>query len=901
MSGNRRKPPQGRGRRAAQPPPSPGRRAASRGGGQAPPSTPGPDGYGRRAAQGHRSESGAPGHGGRAEARRAAQGGGRRRAAAAAAGAQGGRRGGGGRGRGRGAPERKRFIDNPRAGKYGVRRWIPSWKLVTGLCFGFFALMVGLAGIALALVDIPNPKLAAKQEKNVYYWKDGTQMVVAGGGDHNRQIVGINEIPESMQWAVIAAENESFYQDSGVDPMGIARAIGRMAMGGETQSGSTITQQYVKNTYLDQSQTIARKAKELLISVKVGAKMEKKDILAGYLNTGYYGRGAYGIQAAAQAYYRVDANQLSASQSAFLAATLNGPNLYDPAGGVGSAATPEKNRKRAEARWSWTLDREVAIGKMKKSTRDAIKDKGFPVPKDPKKSTQLKGQIGYLVDLANNYITNDSTGSGISERQLKQGGYRIHTTFDKKKVTKLRKTVEQVRKENIDPDKRDVDKYVQFGGASVRPHDGAIEAIYGGADATTHFRNNADYTGVQVGSTFKPFVMAAAMRDGVRDPDGPEVQGPDMRTKVSPKSIYNGDNKVKLRNYDGSVWHDKDGKEWHQRNDGNESRGMITLRTAMQFSVNTPFIQLGMDVGLDKVKQASLDAGVNEDSLAKTTPTFSLGTSAPSAIRMASAYGTFATSGTHAEPYSVTKVERKGKVEYQHKKQTKPAFDRPVADNITNMLETVVQKGTGTTARALGRPAAGKTGTTDDNRSAWFTGYTPQLSTSVGMWRVDDKAKSQKFLKMYGVGGQKSIHGASFPAEIWTKYMKEALKGTEVKDFPVPEPIGEKVYGDGASPDPTPTETSAPPSPSEKPSETPSDEPSESPSNSPSSSNSSCPPLDPRCDDDQDNGGNNNGGNGNGGTDGPGGGPGGDTGDTGDTGDNDSGGIFGGPAGSRRE
>ncbi|MBO8187252.1 transglycosylase domain-containing protein [Streptomyces spirodelae] len=900
MSGNRRKPPQGRGRRAAQPPPSPGRRAASRGGGQAPPSAPGPDGYGRRDAQGHRSEPGAPGHGGRAEARRAAQGGGRRRAAAAAN-AQGGRRAAGGRGRGRAVPERKRFIDYPRAGKDGLRRWIPSWKLMTGLCLGFLALLVGLAGIALALVDVPNPKLAAKAEKNVYYWKDGTQMVVAGKGDRNRQIVGINEIPKHMQWAVIAAENESFYQDSGVDPMGIARAVAKMAMGGETQSGSTITQQYVKNTYLDQSQTLTRKARELLISIKVGAKMEKKDILAGYLNTGYYGRGAYGIQAAAQAYYRVDANKLSASQSAFLAATLNGPNLYDPEGGVGSAATPEKNLKRAKARWSWTLDREVATGHMKKSTRDAIKAKGFPMPKEPKKSTELKGQIGYLVDLANNYITNDSTRSGISQRQLERGGYRIHTTFEKKKVMKLRKTVEQVQKKNIDPDKRDVDKYVQFGGASVRPQDGAILAIYGGADATTHFRNNADYTGVQVGSTFKPFVMAAAMRDGVRDPEGPPEQGPSTRTKVSPKSIYNGDNKIKLRNYNGTVWHDKDGNEWHQRNDGNESRGMITLRTAMQFSVNTPFIQLGMDVGTDKVKQAALDAGVNEDSLAKTTPTFSLGTSAPSAIRMASAYGTFATSGTHTEPYSVTKVERKGEVKYQHKKVSEAAFDRPVADNITNMLETVVQKGTGTTARGLGRPAAGKTGTTDDNRSAWFTGYTPQLSTSIGMWRVNDTAKNQKFLKMYGVGGQESIHGASFPAEIWTKYMKEALKGSPVMKFPVPEPIGEKVYGDGASPSPTPTETSAPPTPSDEPSETPSDEPSESPSNSPSSTSSSCPPLNPDCDE-QSNG---NGNGGNGGTDGPGGGPGGDSGDTGDTGDpggNDSGSnFFGGPTGSRRE
>ncbi|MBO8193883.1 penicillin-binding protein [Streptomyces oryzae] len=901
MSGNRRKPPQGRGRRAAQPPPSPGRRAASRGGGQAPPSAPGPDGHGRRDARGHRSEPGAPGapgHGGRAEARRAAQGG--RRRAAAAASAQGGRRG---RGRGRGVPERKRFIDYPRAGKHGVRRWLPSWKLVTGLCFGFFALLMGALGIGLLLVDVPNDKVAAAQvQKNVYYWNDGSQMVVAGGGDQNRQIVGINEIPKHMRWAVIAAENETFYQDSGVDPMGIARAVVKMAMGGETQSGSTITQQYVKNTYLDQSQTLSRKARELLISIKVGGKLSKDEILAGYLNTGYYGRGAYGIQAAAQAYYHKDAKELSASESAFLSATLNGPNLYDPEGGVGAAATREKNLKRAKARWSWTLDREVATGHMSKATRAKIGE-DFPMPDKPSKSTELKGQIGYLVELADNNVISSTKDSAnpITKTALDRGGYRIHTTFDKKKIQKLQKTVEAVKKKNIDPKKRDVDKYVQFGGASVRPEDGAIQAIYGGEDATEHFRNNADYTGVQVGSTFKPFVMAAAMRDGVRDPKGPEEQGPEQRTKVSPKSVYNGNNKIKLRNYNGTVWHDKDGGEWHQKNDGNKSYGMINLRTAMQYSVNTPFIQLGWDIGTEKVKQAALDAGVNEESLARTTPTFSLGTSAPSAIRMAGAYGTFATSGEQSEPYSVTKVERKGVVKYEHKKVSKPAFDKPVADNVTNMLETVVQKGTGTTAKALGRPAAGKTGTTDDNKSAWFTGYTPQLSTSIGMWRVNDKAKTQKFLKMYGVGGQDSIHGASFPAEIWTEYMKEALKGSPVKKFPVPDPIGDKIYGDGASPDPTPSKTSAPPSPSDEPSESPSDDPSESPSDSPSSSSTSCPPMDPTCDENQNGNGNGNGGN-DGGADGggPGGGPGGDSGSTGDTGSSD-GGLFGAPQGYRRE
>lgn len=879
MSEHRRKPP--RGRRAAQPPSGTGRRSA-------PPPRAGGSPYGGRAEA-------------RRDAQRAGGGGGRRRAAgagaAAGAGLAAGGLGGGGRaraaagayGRARGRfqpPPKKRFVDYPRWNKTGMRRWVPSWKLVLGSMAGFLGLIIGLSGIALAMVGTPSVNEATKQQKNVYYWASGKQMVVAGGGDQNRQIVPLAQIPKSMQSAVIAAENESFYKDPGVDPIGIARAVGRMALGGETQSGSTITQQYVKNAYLDQSQTLTRKAKELFISIKVGATVEKQKILEGYLNTGYYGRGAYGIQAAAQAYYRKDAKDLTASECAFLSATLNGPNLYDPAGGIGSAATQDKNLERAKDRWSWTLDRMVKTNRLEGATR--AKYTKFPMPRQPKKSTELKGQKGYMVETVNNYIT---ANSNISDRRLKKGGLRIHTTFDKRKMEEMEAAVERVRKANIKPKERNVDKYVQFGGASVKPNDGAIVAMYGGEDATSHFTNNADYTGVQVGSTFKPFVLAAAMRDGVRDPEGPDVQTADTRTPVSPKSVYNGDNKLKLRNYDRSIWRNEEGKEWRQRNDGNEDRGRVSLREAMQFSVNTPYIQLGMDVGVDRVRAAALDAGLNEDSLARSTPTLSLGTSAPSAIRMANAYGTFASSGNKSEPYSVTRVEEDGVNIYTHQKNVKSKFEARVADNVTNVLETVVKSGTGKAASALGRPAAGKTGTTDDNKSAWFTGYTPQLSTSIGMWRVNDKAKTQRFQKMYGVGGQESIHGASFPAEIWTKYMTGALRGTYAKPFPTPEPIGDRVFGAGASPSPTPT-----------PSDTPSQPPSQSPSQSPSPTDSCNGIL---CNNQGQDGGNDQGQDAgtdqgqDGGTDQgqDGGNTGGDTG--GDTGGGDNGGLFGGPSGGR--
>ncbi|MFE9686491.1 transglycosylase domain-containing protein [Streptomyces sp. NPDC006285] len=875
MSEHRRKPPQpqGGGRAAArrgQTGSSSGRRAAPRGATESP-----SDSY----------DSGGEERpfGSRAEARRASQrgssGGGRRRAADGAG--QGGHGGGGrrggpggptgpGRGRGRGAvPPKKRLVDYPRAGRYGPVRWVPSWKLVTGLFVGFFGGMMAIAGVAYALVGIPDVAKTAEAQNNVYYWADGTQMV-ATGGETNRQIIDYARIPKEMRYAVISAENKTFENDRGVDPMGIGRALFNMAKGGETQGGSTITQQYVKNAMLeDQSQTISRKFKELFVSIKVGAEVDKDDIMAGYLNSAYYGRGAYGIQAAARTYFDKDAEDLNPSQCAFLAAVLKGATYYDPAGAesIDPAATPAANRERAETRWRWILGEMVKDGHLAKSEQAKYPD--FPTLQSPRSNAQLGGQIGYLVDLAKAYIVNNSEKTGITEKQLREGGYEIHTTFDKKKVKQLETAVKKVQKENIKPKVRPrTDEHVQFGGASVDPKTGAIKAIYGGEDATKHFTNNADQTGAQVGSTFKPFVLAAAMKWGILDPDLGRTQAQDERIKVSPKSLYSGKNKLKIEDYDGTVWKDKDEKEWLQRNDGDESYNpptfQIDLREAMRVSSNSAYVQLGMDVGLEKVRESALDAGIKESSLASASfPSFSIGTSDPSAIRMAGAYATFAASGKQNEPYSVDEITDKDGTVFQHENaaRSKQAFTPKVADNVTDVLKTVVDEGTGTAAKLDNRPVAGKTGTTDGNKSAWFVGYTPQLSTAISMYRLDDDESNKKreFLEMYGTGGQDEIHGASFPAEIWHDYMEQALKGAKVEQFPTPEPIGE-VVNDVPTPTPTPT-----PVETEEESESPSPTPTRtetSPSPSPSET---CGNFDFEC---QDTGGTNNGGTDAGGTDG---------------------------------
>ncbi|MFI8181984.1 transglycosylase domain-containing protein [Actinacidiphila glaucinigra] len=672
---------------------------------------------------------------------------------------------------------------------------MPSWKLVSGLCLFFFGSLVAVAGVGYAMVGIPNENDAAKSQNNVYYWANGDRMVATGTGA-NRQNVGLADIPKAMQNAVISAENKTFETDSGVDPMGVARALFNMAKGGQAQGGSTITQQYVKNTFLSQDQTVTRKFKELFISIKVGTKLEKDDILQGYLNTSYYGRSAYGIQAAAQTYYGVDASKLTPSQCAFLAALLKGPTYYDPAGAtsIDTTATPESNRKNSEYRWKWILGEMYKDGKLSKDEYTEAVSK-YPEPQGLKATKGMTGQISYLVDTAQNYVL---AHSDISRAELDRGGYEIRTTFDKKKVDVLQKAVKKVEKANINP-KKEKDKYVQFGAASVKPNDGAIVALYGGAGfENNHFTNNADTKGVPVGSTWKPFVLAAAMEYGTYRSDG---------DGISPLSKYNGNDHIKIKNNDGSYVLKKDNTPFFQENESPTPWGFITLRKAMEQSINTPFVQLGMDVGMEKVADVAEKSGILKASMETRNASFALGTSTPSAIRMADAYATFAASGKHVDPYSVVWVKKNGaEVDGFDKPKVSRVMPAEVADNISDVLENVIQNGTGFRAKELGRKAAGKTGTTDSNKSAWFVGYTQQLSTAVAMFR--ENPKTHGLMSMNGTAGVESIHGGDIPTEIWTAYMKGAVTGPDT-GFPDAPKIGDIHDGEGA-PSPSPSVSATP-------------------------------------------------------------------------------------------
>ncbi|MGW5864644.1 transglycosylase domain-containing protein [Streptomyces sp. NPDC055239] len=649
-------------------------------------------------------------------------------------------------------PGRRRLIDYPRHGRRGLRRWLPSWRLWGGSLTLLLSTLVCLFALVYAAVDIPDENATAQREANVYYWADGTQMVSTG--EVNRQNVRLSEIPDAVESAVIAAENDTFYSDSGVSLKGLARAAVNMVRGQETQGGSTITQQYVKNTYLSQDQTVTRKVKEFVIALKVDRKKSKEEILQGYLNTSWFGRGAYGIEAAAHAYYGIPAKDLNASQGAALAALLKGAEQYDP-------STSRANHQRSVARWKWILDRQVKGGLMERAEREKFTD--YPEPHKQSRATSLGGQTGYLVDTANRYIRQNTS---LTDKDLAHGGYKIHTTFDKGKMRRLKGAVEHALDRDIDPKKRGADKGVQVGAASVRPTDGAIIALYGGADATKHFTNNADTSGVPVGSAFKPFVLASALDHGIGSTRATGGRGKWWQP-VSAGSFYDDSGRLLGSVAPTPAVGPGSGADSVRRDDTSHP----TLGQALAKGGNATYTRLGKEVGWEQVRRTAVSSGLLDGSMARLDKTFPIGTSTPSAIRMAGAYSTFANRGLRHDPYSVTKVVKGDEiVDGLARPGARRALDPDTADEVADAMRGVGMS-------SVGQPVvAGRTGDQDRLRSAWFTATTEHSSTAVTMFRTTpDKPQ---LLPMSGVGGKSSQHGNVFPVRIWRDYVKDEPAGT---------------------------------------------------------------------------------------------------------------------------
>ncbi|MFG2851138.1 transglycosylase domain-containing protein [Streptomyces mirabilis] len=639
----------------------------------------------------------------------------------------------------------------PRRKRTGWGRLIPTWRMVLGTFLGATLLVIGLFALGYYLVKIPPANAAATKQSNVYLYADGSQL--ARDGEVNRENVALAEISKDAQHAALAAEDRDFYTESAVDPKAMIRAGWNTATGKGKQSGSTITQQYVKNYYLGQEQTATRKVKEFFISIKLDRQKSKDDILEGYLNTSYYGRNAYGIQAAAQAYYGVDAKNLTVGQGAYLAALLNAPSEYDV------VAHPE-NKSAAVARWNYVLDGMVKKNWLTQADRAKVT---FPQPKQEVVAAAMSGQRGYLVQAVKDYLVSNKI---IDEDTLTTGGYRITTTLQKSRQNAFVKAVDDQVMSNLDKKNRKVDRYVRAGGVSIDPATGKVVAMYGGIDYTKQYVNNATRRDYQVGSTFKPFVFTSAVQNGSQTQDG--------RT-ITPNTVYDGTNKRPVQGWSGG--------SYAPENEDNRSYGPITVRTATDKSVNAVYAQMAVDVGPSKVKQTAVDLGVPSTTPDLTaTPSIALGPSTASVLDMAEAYATLANHGKHGTYTLVEKVTKDGTSAVSLPKQdTRQAVSREAADTTTSILQSVVEGGTGTAALAAGRPAAGKTGTAEEDQAAWFAGYTPDLATVVSVMGQDPDTGTHESL--YGALGQARVNGGGYPAQIWAQYTKAALKGSSPRDF----------------------------------------------------------------------------------------------------------------------
>ncbi|GAA2745570.1 transglycosylase domain-containing protein [Kitasatospora cinereorecta] len=661
----------------------------------------------------------------------------------------------------------------------GLRRLIPTWRITLVGMVASVLLGVGLFALGVVLVKVPDAHAAATAQSNTWLYQDGT--VLARTGQTNRTIVGLDKISPAAQHAALAAEDRKFYDEGAVDVKGMVRAALNTAKGEGTQGGSTITQQYVKNAYLTQKQTISRKVKEVFIAMKVDATETKDDILAGYLNTSYYGRGAYGIQAAAQAYFGVDAAQLTPAQGAYLATLLNAPSAFDV-----STATAQ-GKERAVSRWNYVLDGMVQEGWLSAADRAATT---FPEVQAPKSALGLSGQAGYLVQAATEYLTSNNI---IGEAQLAQGGYTVTLTVDPKRQQALQNSVQSQLTDNLSPDKRKVDAAAQAGAVSVDPKTGQVVALYGGADATKHWIDNATRTDYQAGSTFKAIALAAALDSGARTQSG---------DRITADTVYDGTSRRPVRGGRGTPY--------APPNEGDRSYGQVTLQQATDWSVNSVYAQLAQDAGLEKVRQTAVALGLPEDTPGlKALPSIPLGSATPSALELAGVYATLDNDGQQITPWLVKTLQHEGEPVALPGHKATQVISKNAARATTAILQGVIQDpgGTGYRAAALNRPAAGKTGTTDDSKSVWFAGYTPDLVTVVGLFGQDPATGNQ--VSLDGVGGQGSAAGGRFPAQIWTAYMKAALAGQDSTDFPGPvrQP---SVSTPTATPTPTPAPTPAP-------------------------------------------------------------------------------------------
>jgi penicillin-binding protein 1A len=595
----------------------------------------------------------------------------------------------------------------------------------------------------LTLAELP-------ETSNVY--DDQGNLIATFHADQNRVPVTFAQVPSSVVAAVVDTEDAKFWVHHGVNVWATARALfSNSKAGGVFQGGSTITQQLVKNTLLTDQRTLTRKVKEAVLAIRLENKLTKQQIMERYLNTVYFGNGAYGIGAAAQVYFDEPVEKLTPVQGALLAGLIQDPSGYDPIQHPGLASS----------RRSFVLNAMVSHGDMTKAA--AAVAKLAPVPDHIKTSPAppLDAQVGYFVEEVKQRLLSDpELGSTAQARYnaVFNGGLKIYTTLDPSLEADARQAVaDQLPPEN--------GKWTATL-VSVDSKTGAVRALVGGPGYNlSQYRIATEGPGRQPGSSFKPIVLALALKEGYNISAG--VDGSSPCTFLNPG-----------------------GAPYTAHNAEGGEGGEYSLVSATAGSINCAFIRLGLDVGLDKVAQMGRDLGI-------TTPltpeeSMSIGSEEVRPIDMAGVYDTFADDGLHHTPYLVDRVlDRNGNVILRGGDSGTQVLAPDKVREELIALRAVMTSGTGYNSQLKDRPSWGKTGTAENFDNAWFDGFTPQLTTVVWMGSPVGNVPMTNVCGQTQTGRQVcpgTVFGATIPAPIWKEYMDLALAGQPAEDFPPPNP-----------------------------------------------------------------------------------------------------------------
>jgi penicillin-binding protein 1A len=628
--------------------------------------------------------------------------------------------------RGKGAPRCKR----------GPRRRSWAWRYRRLLFLAGLLLFTALAGVLFLLSRVPLPTVQPTAQTTFLYDSHHRQLAELNAGQ-NRVDVPLSQVPRVVIDAVVSTEDRNFFHHAGVDPVGLARAVvADLRSGGAVQGGSTITQQYVKSAYVGNQRTVFRKLREAVLAVKVERRYTKSQILERYLNIIYLGRGAYGVQAAAQAYFGRDVGSLGLPEASLLAGLIRSPETADP------DRSPEVARSRRLATLkSMARDHKISAAQRDATARsplDALSARQVaPAVTDPAHGTQ------YFAEYIRQQLV-----SQFGEKTVYGGGLRVTTTIDLDLQQKAYDAVYGYLNRPGDP-----------AAALVAIDDqGRVKAMVGGRDYGQSQVNLAlggegGGTGRQAGSTFKAFLLAETIKEG-----------------YSVQSSFAGPPEVVIPHAD------QNGRDYTVTNFNHEDAGpSINLIDATAHSVNTVYAQVEQAIGPQHLVDMAHQLGVTSPLQANAS--LVLGSSDVSVLEMAGAYSTFADRGLHISPQAIADVTTADGTALPRPAQTRSqVLDRATADQVTYCLQQVVLRGTGTKAQ-FGKPVAGKTGTTTDYGDAWFIGYTPTLTTAVWMGYPEGSAH-----QMTDVRGIK-VEGGSYPAILFSRFMTAATQGVDPGTF----------------------------------------------------------------------------------------------------------------------